>query len=158
MKKLNPRKESFIHNSLLFSALIVMIYFMNFYYKNYYFFTVYILSSVFYSTKILLIRYNPNRVALIRNLDYLVFGIFILQTIFIRLFVSIENFYIQTDKYLFSFLYSNIIISSIWPLGIGIFMVFHLLNKQINRPILFIVSFFVIIVSYFYFLFNFLFN
>jgi hypothetical protein len=154
MRKLNSRTESLIHFSMLIVAFVTMSYFMNFYYKNYYMFTVYILSFVFYSSKILLIKYNPSRVILIRYLDYLVFGIFILQTILIRISIYIENFYIQADKYLFPFFYCKIIISSIWPLGIAIFMLFHLLNKQINRPILFIVSYLVIIFSYLYFFFN----
>ena len=154
MIKLNSRIESLIYALMIFISSLVMSYFMNFYYKNYYMFSVYILSGILYSSKISLIRYNPNKVTLIRYLDYLVFGIFILQTILIRLSTSIESFYIQVDKCLFPFFYSKIIITSIWPLGIGIFILFHLLNKQINKPILFIVSYLLIIFSYLYFLFN----
>jgi len=154
MKKFNSRFESLTHALMILITVLLMSYFMGFYYKSYYMFTVYIISFVFYSCKILLIRYNPSKVILIRNLDYFVFGIFIFQTILIRISIYIEIFYIQVDKHLFPFFYSKPVITSIWPLGIGVFVLFHLANKQVNRPILFIVSYLVIIFSYLYFFFN----
>ena len=135
-----------------------MVYFMNFYYKNYYMFTVYILPSLFYSAKILLDKYKPNEVKLIRVFDFLIFGSFLFQVIIIRLFSTVELLFINIDKYLFSILYNEIIVNSIWSVGFIVFMTFHLLNKKINNPIFFIGCFIVIVFCYFYFLLNFLFS
>lgn len=148
MKTINSRTYSVIHLLLMISFALVIILFMTNYYKSYYFFSLFILSFTFYSSKIILIKYNPNKTTLIHYMDYLVFGTFIIQTIIIRLFISVENFYIQLDKNLFPLFYSNGIITSIWPLGIGIFILFHSLNNAINKPILFIASYLVIIFVY----------
>jgi len=157
MENLISRKYAIIHNSLLIISSLAMMYFMSFYYKNFYMFSVYILSSLFYCAKIILIKYNPNKISIIRYIDYLVFGIFILQIVLIRLFVSIENIYIHADKTLFPCLYNNVILNSAWLFGFMLFVLFHFLNKKLNKPILFIVGFIFLIIAYFYFVLNILF-
>lgn len=141
MKIPNSRDYLKIHLSLMTLSVLVMIIFTTHYYRSYYFFSLYFLSFLFYSIKIILKKYYQQKEVLIKYLDYLVFSVFIIQAIIIWLFPVIENFYIKLDKSIFHAYYDKGIITSIWPFGIGVFIILHLLNKEINKPIPIILSF-----------------
>ena len=132
--------------------MISVALFLNFKDKNSYMFAVFLFPCLLYLGKILFVKYKPDRKKIVNFIDYSICFLLIIQFVLILTFTSVQNIYVEFDKLIFPFIYEKkFIIESIWPLSIGLFILFHYLNKSFNKPILFTISFLSILFLYVYF-------